>query len=243
MQNVVLFKKTNDYFFVEVKGKPVCLVCGDALAVMKKANLEHYYSSKHAKLNELQGQMHLDKVNTLQQNLSAQQAVFTRPHSDRENVIHASFVVSKLIAKKIRSHSEGEFVKKCLVATAELLTPDKVKFSSALVGFSIVYSALVGFSSTLVGFSIVYSAPVCISSALVGISFICSTLAGFLLCSFSWTSIAWTLHSIPPSSSTTLPLLLERLEAISFEWGTVTVTRRTTLHFPASLLPLTCTPS
>jgi hypothetical protein len=46
-------KWTNDYFFVEVKGKPVCLVCGDALAVLKKNNLERHYSSKHAKLNEL----------------------------------------------------------------------------------------------------------------------------------------------------------------------------------------------
>ncbi len=44
-------KCTNDNFFVEVKGKPVCLICGDALAVMKKANLERHYSSKHAKLN------------------------------------------------------------------------------------------------------------------------------------------------------------------------------------------------
>jgi hypothetical protein len=35
-------KWTNDYFFVEVKGKPVCLVCDDALAVMKKANLERH---------------------------------------------------------------------------------------------------------------------------------------------------------------------------------------------------------
>lgn len=29
-------KWTKDYFFVEVKGKPVCLVCGNALAIMKK---------------------------------------------------------------------------------------------------------------------------------------------------------------------------------------------------------------
>ncbi len=120
-------KWKNYYFFVEVKGKPVCLVCGDALAVMKKANLERHYSSKHDKLNELQGQMRLDKVNTLRRSLSAQQAVFTRPHSDRVNVIHASFVVSELIAKKLRPHSEGEFVKECLVAAAELLAPDKVK--------------------------------------------------------------------------------------------------------------------
>ncbi len=44
-------KCTNDNFLVEVKGKPVCLICGDALAVMKKANLERHYSSKHGKLN------------------------------------------------------------------------------------------------------------------------------------------------------------------------------------------------
>ncbi|KAK1342070.1 hypothetical protein QTO34_016823 [Cnephaeus nilssonii] len=59
-------KCTNDYFFVDVKGKPVCLVCGDALAVMKTANLERHHSSKHANLSELGGQMHLDKTSALQ---------------------------------------------------------------------------------------------------------------------------------------------------------------------------------
>ncbi len=71
--------------------------------------------------------MPLDTVNTHQRSLSAQQAVFTRPHSDRENVIHASFVVSELIAKKLRPHSEGQFVKECLFAAVELLASDKVK--------------------------------------------------------------------------------------------------------------------
>ncbi|XP_073687696.1 general transcription factor II-I repeat domain-containing protein 2A-like [Garra rufa] len=94
---------------------------------MKKANIERHYISKHAKLNELQGQMRLDKVNALRRSLGAQQAVFTRPHSDRENVIRTSFVVSELIAKKLKPHSDGEFVKECLVAAAELLAPEKVK--------------------------------------------------------------------------------------------------------------------
>jgi hypothetical protein len=71
MQNVDLSKRNGQMiiFFVEVKGKPVCLVCGDALAVMKKANLERHYSSKNAKLNELGGQMRLDKINALQRSL------------------------------------------------------------------------------------------------------------------------------------------------------------------------------
>ncbi|XP_056440141.1 general transcription factor II-I repeat domain-containing protein 2A-like [Gadus chalcogrammus] len=120
-------KWTNDFFFVEVKGKPVCLVCGEALAVMKKANVERHYSSKHAKLDELKGQMRLDKINALRRSLGAQQAAFTRPQTDGENITRASFVVSELIATKLKPHAEGEFVKECLVAAAELLAPDKVK--------------------------------------------------------------------------------------------------------------------
>ena len=120
-------KWTNDFFFVEVKGKPVCLVCGEALAVMKKANVERHYSSKHAKLDELKGQMRLDIINALRLSLGAQQAAFTRPQTDRENITRASFVVSELIATKLKPHAEGEFVKECLVAAVELLSPDKVK--------------------------------------------------------------------------------------------------------------------
>lgn len=71
--------------------------------------------------------MRVDQVNALRQSLVAQQAVFTRPHSDRDNVTHASFVVSELIAKKLKPHSEGEFVKECLVTAVELLALDKVK--------------------------------------------------------------------------------------------------------------------
>ncbi|TWW69198.1 Protein ZBED8 [Takifugu flavidus] len=119
-------KWTNDFFFVEVKGKPVCLVCGEALAVMKKANLERHYSTKHAKLNELKGQMRVDKVNALRRSLEAQQAAFIRPCTDRENITRASFVVSELIATKLKPHAEGEFVKECLVAAAEVLAPDKL---------------------------------------------------------------------------------------------------------------------
>lgn len=42
--------------------------------------------------------MGLDKVNTLWQSLHAQQVAFIRPHSDRDGVMQATFVVSELIA-------------------------------------------------------------------------------------------------------------------------------------------------
>ncbi|KAI4809697.1 hypothetical protein KUCAC02_018563 [Chaenocephalus aceratus] len=87
-------KWTNDYFFVEVKGKPVCLVCRDALAVMKKANIERHYSTKHAQMDDLKGQARLDKLNALRRSLVSQQAVFARPQANQDNVTHVSFKVS-----------------------------------------------------------------------------------------------------------------------------------------------------
>lgn len=72
--------------------------------------------------------MRLDKINTLHRSSSefgAQQATFTGPQTDRENIMRASFVVSELIATKLKSHAEGEFVKECLVAAAKLLASNK----------------------------------------------------------------------------------------------------------------------
>lgn len=45
-------EKWTNYFFFFVKGKPVCFLCGEALAIMKRAKVEHSYSLKHAKLDE-----------------------------------------------------------------------------------------------------------------------------------------------------------------------------------------------
>lgn len=58
---------------------------------------------QHAKLDELRGQMRLDKTNALRQSLGAQQVAFTRPQTDRENIMHASSVVSELIATKLKA--------------------------------------------------------------------------------------------------------------------------------------------
>ena len=86
-------------------------MCGESLAVLKKANLESHYSTKHARISELQGQVRRDKTNALLRSWFAQQAAFTRPNLDRDNVVHASYVVSEVIAKKLKPYSDGEFVK------------------------------------------------------------------------------------------------------------------------------------
>lgn len=85
------------------------------MVVMKKADLEHHYSAKH-KLDVLKGQACVDKVAAPQQSLSGHQAVLSKLQADQDKVMHSGFVVSELFAKKLKPHTNSEFVKECLFA-------------------------------------------------------------------------------------------------------------------------------
>lgn len=37
------------YFFTEYNGKPICLICNEAVAVFKEFNVARHFNSKHAK--------------------------------------------------------------------------------------------------------------------------------------------------------------------------------------------------
>ncbi|XP_061475591.1 zinc finger and SCAN domain-containing protein 26-like isoform X2 [Rhineura floridana] len=128
-------KWTHDYFFVELKGMPVCLICGEALSVMKKANLQRHYRTKHIQYEEFQGQVREEKVNALKMDLHTQQGIAPEPRKEMDSVEQASCVVSELVSKKLRPLSRGELVKECIVATAALLAPEKLKLFES-VSFS-----------------------------------------------------------------------------------------------------------
>lgn len=36
-----------EYMFTDIKGKPVCLVCGADVAVIKEYNLRRHYETRH----------------------------------------------------------------------------------------------------------------------------------------------------------------------------------------------------
>ena len=60
----------NSYFFVEISGKPIRLVCGKHVAAMKKSNLQYHYDSCHGNLEKLTGQARLDKIAFLKRGLN-----------------------------------------------------------------------------------------------------------------------------------------------------------------------------
>lgn len=121
-----------EYMFTEVKGKPVCLVCGDSVSVMKEYNLRRHYetSTKHTdaqkdKYKNMNTEQRLQKVEELKRNLKSQQAMFTKAKSESEAAVKASFIVAEEVAKSARPFTEGDFVKNCMLKVCDVVCPEK----------------------------------------------------------------------------------------------------------------------
>lgn len=107
---------TANYFFTEVGGKAVCLVCGEEIALFKDYNLSRHYDNKHSeKYKNLSDAERARTSEALLAKLQKQQGFFTKLHTSRDAAIRTSFVISHKIAKNSKPFSEGEFVKECMV--------------------------------------------------------------------------------------------------------------------------------
>jgi hypothetical protein len=59
-------------FFVQNKGKAVCLICKDSVSVFKVCNIKQHYDARHKeKYDVFQGQVRTDKSKSLQRALFA----------------------------------------------------------------------------------------------------------------------------------------------------------------------------
>ncbi|KAF0042460.1 hypothetical protein F2P81_005992 [Scophthalmus maximus] len=113
---------TTNFFFTKVKGKPVCLVSGEHVAVFKEYNLKRHYETKHAeKYKNLTDAERARTSTDLLATLEKQQGCFT----NRDGATRTSFVIAHKIAQNSKPFSEGEFVKECMVESAALLCPEK----------------------------------------------------------------------------------------------------------------------
>lgn len=117
-----------EYMFTELNGKPVSLLCGESLAVIKEYNLRRHHetSKKHTdKDKNMDTEQKLQKVEELKRGLKSQQAMFTKAGSQSEAAVKASFVVAEEVAKSARPFTEGEFIKNCMLKVCDAVCPDK----------------------------------------------------------------------------------------------------------------------
>ncbi|KAL3968683.1 KRAB domain-containing zinc finger protein [Sarotherodon galilaeus] len=114
------------YFFTEIRGNCVCLICKETVALFKDFNIRRHYETKHAATyNKLTGSERAEKVKQLQAALASQQRFFTRACETHENITKASYEVAMLIAKHGKPFTEGTFVKDCVMKMVENICPKK----------------------------------------------------------------------------------------------------------------------
>ena len=127
---------TYQYFFVPVESKPICLICNQLVSECKKYNLKRHYVSKHSSpYDKYHNEFRQDKIKELTKFLRGQQLVFSKVSLQQESIVKASYLGAKIIAKKSKPFSDGEFVKECFVQVADVFCPDK-KETFAIISLS-----------------------------------------------------------------------------------------------------------
>jgi len=122
-----VFKKEwrTNYFFTEVRSTAVCLICQETVAVFKEYNLSRHFATKRANYASKQStQERAATAQRLEANLQTHRQTVIQESSTK-----ASFLLAFKLAKASKPFSKGEFLKECLVETAELVCPEsKDKF-------------------------------------------------------------------------------------------------------------------
>ncbi|XP_069819639.1 general transcription factor II-I repeat domain-containing protein 2A-like [Dendropsophus ebraccatus] len=97
------------YFFVEHRSIPTCLICIEKVAVHKEYNLKRHYITRHAEEYEkYQGDERAKRVANLKTNLLRQQNLFKKATKENDAAVEASYVVSEMIAKAGKPFKEAE---------------------------------------------------------------------------------------------------------------------------------------
>ncbi|KAL3832593.1 hypothetical protein ACJMK2_024225 [Sinanodonta woodiana] len=117
-----------NYFFVEHRGAPVCLICNESVAIMKVYNLRCHYETRHNDdFGKFEGRMREDKLASLKRNLAASPAKHFLKIVSRQTdaAMKASYEVAFAIAKQGKPFTDGEFVKSCMMKVVEHICSEK----------------------------------------------------------------------------------------------------------------------
>ena len=115
-----------EYFFTKVKGKCICLIYSETVAVMKKYNVRWHFQTKHKQYESCTGAEQEQKVKQMAATLQAQQKCF-RHANKQQNATAASYEVALLIAQYGKPFTDGTFIKQCLAKVAGIMCPEKLQ--------------------------------------------------------------------------------------------------------------------
>ena len=116
------------YMLVLQAEKPVCLLCHEAVSVVKEYNLRRHFDTKHGgKYAKFSLQEKQQIIQKLKGGLQSQQKMFTKAIAKNEAAVTASFIVAEEIARASKSFSEGAFLKQCMLKVCEQVCPGQIQ--------------------------------------------------------------------------------------------------------------------
>lgn len=126
---------TVNFFFHEVQGKPICLICNNSVAVNKAANLKRHYTRSHP---DYDGRYphgtarRTEQLNRLKRQATGQMAMMRGATSLQKRAATAGYEVCYRIAKAMAPYKHSELIKDCMVSTLQVLYPDKQEIHQAI---------------------------------------------------------------------------------------------------------------
>ncbi|KAL4083023.1 hypothetical protein QTP88_028353 [Uroleucon formosanum] len=107
----------------------MCLICYETVAIFKEFNIKRHYECKHQnKYVNCEGNLRTSLLEKFKQNFKSERVgnVFEKYNRGKDEIIRASYEVANLIARENKSFSDGEFVKKCILASVKEIIPEKM---------------------------------------------------------------------------------------------------------------------
>ncbi|UYV84654.1 hypothetical protein LAZ67_X002984 [Cordylochernes scorpioides] len=104
----------------------------DNLGTVSEEHGERFHQDISSMEKRYQGLMRQEKFKKFKLGMKKQQFMFTKVSQESEAAVHASYVLSEMIAKHLKPFTEGDFFKECLIKAAEIVCPGSVKTFQAI---------------------------------------------------------------------------------------------------------------
>ncbi|CAL9703596.1 unnamed protein product [Knipowitschia caucasica] len=118
-----------EFFFISIRDKCVCLICGATVAISKQHNVERHYQTTHGSFHQNfppKTALRAEKARELKAALTKQQSFFTRPLKKAQKATEASFRATHYLIKNKKTFSDGQIVKGALMIIAETVKTIKM---------------------------------------------------------------------------------------------------------------------
>ncbi len=113
-------------FTADKTGLPVCLICGEKLANIKKSNVERHFQNKHTAFAEKYpaGDERRRAISELLRKADQSKTVFKKWMNSANSSISASFVAVQEIARHGKLFTDGDYVNESFIKISEHVFSD-----------------------------------------------------------------------------------------------------------------------